>query len=156
MNKLFSTIIIIFLSVFVYTGCQQPVGSFGDSGKGNGNGTNNFILIKPNRQLYSLNSIFDNTFNRSTDFVVYYANNGPLQKIDSLNADLKIEIISTVGLIGAEINEEVDLIYSFAIPGRYKVIGTYIDKTDEYSIEVQGNFSDPGDGSDFTGIKWLE
>ncbi|MCL2212194.1 MAG: hypothetical protein FWB95_09760 [Treponema sp.] len=154
MNKLFKHIIFIFLAMFVCAGCQQPVGGFGN-GNGSG-GANDFILLKPNRQLYSLNSIFENTFNRSTDFAVYFANNGPLQKIDPLDADLKIEIISTVGFVGAEINEEVDSLFYFAIPGRYKVIGTYLDKTDEYSIEVQGNFSDPGEGSEFAGIKWLD
>ena len=154
MNKLFNRLIIFFLALFVCIGCQQPVGGFG-GGNGSG-GANDFILIKPNRQLYSLESVFDNTFNRSTDFVVYLANNGPLTKIDPLHTDLKIEIISTVGVIGTEINEEVDSFFSFAVPGRYKVIGTYLDKTDEYSIEVQGNFSDPGEGSDFTGIKWLD
>jgi len=157
MNKLYKRIIIIFLIIFVCTGCQQPVGNFDGSGGGStSGGTNDFILIKPNRQLYSLESIFDNTFNRSTDFVVYLANNGPLQRLNSLDSDLKIEIISTVGLIGAEINEEVNSSYSFAVPGRYKVIGTYFDKTDEYSIEVQGNFTDPGNGSDLAGIKWLD
>jgi len=157
MNKLFK-IIIIFLAVCIHTGCQQPVGGFGSgNGSGNGNGSeNDFILLKPNRQLYSLESVFDNTFNRSTDFSVYIANNGPLVKIDPLDTDLKIEIISTVGVIGAEINEEVNSFFAFAVPGRYKVMGTYLDKTDEYSIEVQGNFSDPGDGSDFTGIRWLD
>ncbi|MCL2175949.1 MAG: hypothetical protein FWB73_07885 [Treponema sp.] len=154
MNKLFNRLIIFFLALFVCIGCRQPVGGFGgENGKG---GANDFILLKPNRQLYSLEGMFDNTFNRSTDFVVYLANNGPLTKIDPLSTDLKIEIISTLGVLGAEVNEKVDSSFSFAVPGRYKVIGTYQDKTDEYSIEVQGNFSDQGDGSDLTGIKWLD
>ena len=158
MNILFKNILIIFLVIFIYTGCRQPADSFDSGGSGNSgaNGAYDFILIKPNRQLYSLNSAFENTFNRKTDFMVYFANNGPLQKIDSLDPDLKIEIISSVGLIGAEINEEITSVFSFAIPGRYKIFGTYQGKSDEYQIEVQGNFSDPGEGSDFAGIKWLD
>jgi len=155
MNKLLRKFVLIFLAIFACSGCHQPVGGF--NGGGNGNGyANDFILLKPNRQLYSLDSVFDNTFNRDTDFIVYIANNGPLQKIDSSNTDLVIEIFSTPGLIGVEISEVVDSFFSFTVPGRYKVKGTYLDKTDEYSIEVQGVFSDPGDGSDFTGIKWLD
>ncbi|MCL2265505.1 MAG: hypothetical protein FWC22_05630 [Treponema sp.] len=152
MNKLL-TIVIIILAICVYTGCQQPVGGFVG---GSGESTNNFILLKPNRQLYSLESIFDNKFDRGSDFTVYIADNGPLQKIDPFDPSLTIEIISTIGLVGAEVNEEVDDYFPFAIPGRYKVKGTYVDKTDEYSIEVQGNFSDPGEGYDFAGIKWLD
>jgi len=157
MNKLFNRLIIFFLALFVCIGCKQPSDSF-DSGGGNGNnnGSHDFILIKPNRQLYSLNSVFENTFNRSTDFAVYFANNGPLQKLDPLDSNLKIELISTIGLIGAEINEEINSFFSFAIPGRYKIIGTYKDKKDEYQIEVQGNSYDPGEGSDLAGMKWLE
>ena len=158
MNILFKNILIIILVICVYTGCRQPSDSLdgGGNGNGSGSGTHNFILIKPNRQLYSLNSIYENTFNRETDFVVYYADNGPLQKLDPLDSNLKIELVSTIGLIGAEINEEISSIFSFAIPGRYKIIGSYQNKTDEYQIEVQGNYSDPGDGSDLAGIKWLE
>jgi len=139
-------------------GCSSPVGSIEDSG-GNGNGDGkgdyNFLMLTPNRQLYAIKGVSDNRFDRLSDFQAYAANGGPLIKLDPADSNLTIEILSAPGFLGAEVSEKVQTVYPFALPGRYIIKGTYFGNTDDYSIEVEGEFSEPGDEYDFGGIMWL-
>jgi len=144
----------IFLAVCVITGCSNPVGSIDESG-GNGGGSNNFLMLKPNRILYEIDK--SDTFSRASDFQAYTSDGGSLRLINPLDSSLGIEIIAAPELVGNQTSESVTDTYKLPkLPGRYKVKGTYFGKTDEYSIQVEGSLSDPGDEYDFGGIKWLE
>jgi len=150
----------IFLAVCVITGCSSPVGSISDSGgngngNGNGNGSTTFLLLKPNRFIYRVDDVMQCRFSRPSDFKVYASDNNGLKEIDPLDSNLVIEILSTPGFLGTPVSEQVKNSYDFAIPGTYRVRGTYFGKTDEYAVDVQGIPPNPGDGTDFTDIVWL-
>jgi len=148
----------IFLAVCVITACPSPVGSINDAGGGKGNGGSNynFLMLKPNRQLYALNTLFDKRFSRPDDFQAYAADGGPLVKLEPDDKNLTIEVISAPGFLGTEISEKVSAFYDFPQPGRYIIRGTYFGNTDEYSVEVEGEYSEPGMEYDYGYIKWLD
>lgn len=144
----------IFLAVCVITACPSPVGSINESG--GGNGSDKFLMLKPNRILYALNYDTDKRFDRASDFQVYVSDGGPMRKLDPSDSNLKIEVISTPGFsFDAGISETVTKVYDFAYAGRYIIKGTYSGNTDEYSVEVEGMITEKDTGNNYAGIKWL-
>jgi len=150
MRHLLTRILIIFLAVCGITSCAPPVGSIvNDKAK------YDFLMLRPNRILYELDvAPRDATFVRLEDLSVFVAEKGNYRKVNVTDPSLKIEIIMNPGTMAQKVNVVYNGYFEFTQPGRHIIKGTYGNQEDEYSIEVNGEFTNPGDGSDFVGIKW--
>jgi len=156
MNRLIAGLIII-LALFVY-GCSQPVGSITPGG--NGNTTYDFLMLRPNRLLYDADGGADSRFDRKNDLRVFLADKEGFKNIDNNDPKLLLEIILNPGMISETTAVITNGYFPFSEPGRHLIRGTYEkgtkeEKTDEYSIEVRGVLTNPGDGNDFFEIIWL-
>jgi len=148
------SVFIIFFSVCVITGCDSPVGNISDGGgNGYGRGQYDFLMLRPKRFLYELDSGADGRFDRVADLSVFVADDDGYRMINILDPNLTLEIIMNPGFAG-ETTVVINTLFTFSEPGRHIIRGTYGNKTDEYSIEVRGTFVNPGDGSGFIGIEW--
>jgi len=141
-------LIIIFSSVI--TGCGSPVGSISDGG-GSGRGQYDFLMLRPKRILYEV----DGRFSRADDLTVFVADDNGYRSLDLSDPGLRLEVVIYPGTMAEEITP-VTTYFPFSLPGRHIIRGTFGGKTDEYSIEVRGDFANPGDGSGFVGIIWLD
>jgi len=152
MKRLTTGLIIIFLAVCGITSCAPPVGSIvNDKAK------YDFLMLRPNRILYELNAGIDTSsrrFDRTKDLRIFVAEKGNYRTVEPTDSKLKLEIIMNSGLM-AESVSVLNTYFLFSEPGRHVIRGTYGDKTDEYSIEVRGALTNPGDGSGFIGMEWL-
>jgi len=152
MNRLIAGLIII-LALFVY-GCRQPVGSITDGGNGS-NTTYDFLMLRPNRLLYDADGGVDSRFDRKHDLRVFVADKDGFKNIDTNDPGLILEIVLNPGMISESTSVITNGYFPFSEPGRHIIKGTYEGKTDEYSIEVRGVLTNPGDGNDFFEIIWL-
>ena len=163
MNRLLAGLTIIFLGLCIVA-CQQPVGSLANgnhNGNGNGNGgkipsADDFLMLRPNRILYEVDGGRDGRFDRNADLSAFVADGGEFSRIEPDDEDLIIEIILHPGLDAQQGPIAVDGYFTFAIPGRHLIRGTYKDNSkDEYSIEVRGSLVNPSTGTDFVDMIWL-
>jgi len=151
-------VILILLVLCGFSSCIEPVGYIDSNGNGIGNGSGSqyeFLMLRPNRILYDVNSGADSRFSRQQDLSVFLADNGEFKKIETSDSGLILEVIENPGLNSETITVVNNGYYVFSIPGRYLIRGTYNEKSDEYSVEVRGSFINPGEGSDFVDIIWL-
>jgi len=152
MNRLVAGLIII-LALFV-SGCSQPVGSIDINGGGSGT-TYDFLMLRPNRLLYDADGGIDSRFDRKNDLRVFLADKDGFKNIDNNDPKLLLEIVLNPGLMSERTSIINNGYFPFSEPGRHVIRGTYDKKTDEYSIEVRGVLTNPGDGGDFFEIIWL-
>lgn len=157
MKRIFFGLIII-LTLFAY-GCKQPVGSIDINGGGSGT-TYDFLMLRPNRILYDADGGMDSRFDRKNDFRVFLADSEGYRKIENDDPGLVLEIVLNPNSMSENITVIKNGYFPFSAPGRHIIRGTYNkgtknEKTDEYSIEVRGVLSNPGDGNDFFEIIWL-
>ena len=153
MNRLVAGLIFI-LALFVY-GCKQPVGSLSDSEGGGSKTTYDFLMLRPNRLLYDTDGGMDSRFDRKNDLRVFYADKDGFKNIGNDDPKLILEIVLNPGMMSESTSVIKNGYFPFSEPGRHVIKGTYEGKTDEYSIEVRGVLSNPGDGGDFFEIIWL-
>jgi len=158
MRHLATGLLIIFFSS-VITGCAQPTGSISGGGSGGNNRDQyHFLMLRPRRILYELNNTnVDKTFIRDEDLTVFVADDkGYRQLTIPEYVDLKLEVILYPTTL-QDIKPVDNGYFNFdTLPGRHIIRGTYGNKTDEYSVEVRGSLVNPGPGSDFIGMHWLE
>jgi len=151
-------LIIIFSSVII--GCGSPVGSISDGGGnggdgGSGRGQYDFLMLRPKRILYEVDGGVDGRFSRADDLTVFVADDNGYRSLDLSDPGLKLEVVIYPGTMAEEITA-VTTYFPFSLPGRHIIRGTFGGKTDEYSIEVRGNLVNPGEGSGFVDIIWLD
>jgi len=158
MNRLVAGLIFI-LALFVY-GCKQPVGSLSGNEGGGSKTTYDFLMLRPNRLLYNADGGMDSRFDRKQDLRVFLADKDGFKNIGNDDPRLILEIILNPGMMSESTSVIKNGYFPFSEPGRHLIRGTYDrdtkdEKTDEYSIEVRGVLSNPGDGGDFFEIIWL-
>jgi len=144
---------IIFVFLVIVSGCRQPVGVLTQAG-GSG-AAYDFLLLRPNRILYEVNAgAGDGIFDRQADLRVFVADSGGFRPLNPGDGGLLLEVIYNPGL-ASQVITPIGTHFPFSEAGRYVIRGTYDDKIDEYSIEVRGDYVNPGDGGDFFDFIWL-
>jgi len=150
MSRLLKTALIIFLAIYGFSGCKQPIGNLSGSGGGEGNGYDDFWI-------FSLKTYYTNDTNQS----ILYRNSTHVKIIgDTVDIDderLLIEIMTDPLFIGPSVNEIINPKgnFKFTMPGNYILKGTYNGKTDEHYFEVYGSPVESGEGSTAVGLQWL-
>jgi len=156
---------LLFLLVICVSGCRQPVGSIDTNGNGYGNGNGNgnnagdldFMWLVPNRQLYET----DDSFDKYNDMQILVAEDGRIMKVLASDSSVTVEILRYPG-VTLEDPETIPVknqFYPFAFPGRHDVRVTYNKDTNneqvaKYTITVQGQYIEGGDGSGFLETVW--
>lgn len=154
MKRLLIGFLFISFTVCFITGCRQPVGGVGgiDADEGDGDTADlNFLWLVPNRLLYET----EERFERDNDLQIMVVEEGKIKSVPPSDSGVTIAIIENPGLSSENVTVVTSMYHSFSLPGRHVVQVKYDNKSAKYSIEVRGNFTNPGDGSDFMEIVWL-
>ena len=158
MKRLITGFITIILVICV-SGCVQPIGNidkYGGNGKGDvGSGEFNFMWLVPTRLLYETEQSFD----KYNDMQILVAEDGLVKEVKASDPSIAVEILYYSQLDGDPDPIPVtNQYFEFTFPGRYTVKVTHDGeppKSAQYSVTVQGQYVEGGDGSNFFDMIWL-
>jgi len=155
MNCLFVRLLLIFLAIFNFSYCSQPVGDLSSSSLNNdvsgGGGASGFWIFAEKKEYY-LSEQSTRIFQRNSDHLKIIG-----EYVDLNDNSLKIEIMTDPLFIGSPVYVVINPrgSFEFTLPGNYILKGTYKGMTDESKFDVLGNPPQTGEGSAGVDMIWL-
>ena len=164
--KILYKLLIVMFSLVVISGCSSPTGTI-DVRNGNGD----LLWAVPNRQIYNLDNIGEDRFNRESDLQIFTSFRGMVENVPDYYVDIFVvedpsaedpEFIPVNGNGNGNGNRSRNGngsggagIHLFESAGRKVIVVNFMDMETHYSIEVLGNgYNGSGGSGSGVNINW--